>query len=111
MLWLIAQILLGHTDGGLNFGWLLTRKWARSTRQCSNLQYLPPRTQSGKEQHWTTSIQHVSSPQSPITMCDALSPHPLAPTQICPPCRGAKPYELEVQPVEGQVAEWHLNKE
>jgi hypothetical protein len=81
-LWLIAQILLGHTDGGL-----LTRMWARSTGQCSNLQSLPPRTQSGKEQRWTTSIRHASSPQLPVTVRDALSPRPLAPTRICPPCR------------------------
>ena len=58
------------------------------------------------------SIQHVSSLQSPITVRDALSPRPLAPTRIdCPLVGGAKPYELEVRPVDGQVAEWRLNKE
>jgi hypothetical protein len=56
-------------------------------------------------------LRRVSSPQSPITVRDALSPRPLAPTRYVPLVGGAKPYELELGPVDGQVAEWRLNKE
>jgi hypothetical protein len=43
--WLIAQILLRHTYGGLNIG-CSPGKWVLATGQCSHLESLPPRTQT-----------------------------------------------------------------